>query len=295
MAKAKTITNKITLTDKTTANQNFELINTGILKIDDFFEITNTYELKLTPKFKNDLRTAGLTLSKTNFKVDHISVSKNGDKNTIGRQFTITFKDGAKSLSISVDAKSITIGSISIPLTKDVQIGENFIIESLEKTTSTTKVIDELGLDCEKQNKDDDFPHELISLYAKNMTGNTTEKIGEYTICKLSLAKSDFVFIRDNANNVAAYTNHKIYSITDKPILESKDGLLRLSYNVGSKAFSINFTTNDVNGIIKYLEEIKKVFAAKVSSSDEPCCKCGGKTPMEMRWNVEEKDKPVEA
>lgn len=45
----------------------------------------------------------------------------------------------------------------------------------------------------------------------------------------------------------------------------------------------------------KIIEEIKKVFAVKVSSSDEPCCKCGGKTPMEMRWNVEEKDKPVEA
>ena len=34
----------------------------------------------------------------------------------------------------------------------------------------------------------------------------------------------------------------------------------------------------------KIIEEIKKAFAAKVSSSDEPCCKCGGKTPMEMRW-----------
>ena len=45
----------------------------------------------------------------------------------------------------------------------------------------------------------------------------------------------------------------------------------------------------------KIIEEIKRVFAAKVSSSDEPCCKCGGKSPMEMRWNVEEKDKPVEA
>lgn len=40
----------------------------------------------------------------------------------------------------------------------------------------------------------------------------------------------------------------------------------------------------------KIIEEIKKVFAAKVSSSDEPCCKCGGKSPMEMRWNVEEKE-----
>lgn len=45
----------------------------------------------------------------------------------------------------------------------------------------------------------------------------------------------------------------------------------------------------------KIIEEIKKAMATKVSSSDEPCCKCCGKTPMEMRWNVEEKDKPVEA
>ena len=45
----------------------------------------------------------------------------------------------------------------------------------------------------------------------------------------------------------------------------------------------------------KLMEEIKKMVAAKVSSSDEPGCKCCGKTPMETRWNVESKDKPVEA
>lgn len=45
----------------------------------------------------------------------------------------------------------------------------------------------------------------------------------------------------------------------------------------------------------KMLEEIKKMVAAKVGSSDEPGCKCFGKTPMENRWNIQEKDKPVEA
>jgi len=45
----------------------------------------------------------------------------------------------------------------------------------------------------------------------------------------------------------------------------------------------------------KLMEEIKKMVAAKVSASDEPGCKCNGKTPMEARWNVEGKDKPVEA
>ena len=45
----------------------------------------------------------------------------------------------------------------------------------------------------------------------------------------------------------------------------------------------------------KILDEIKKIIAEKVASSDEPGCKCFGKTPMENRWNIEKKDKPVEA
>lgn len=45
----------------------------------------------------------------------------------------------------------------------------------------------------------------------------------------------------------------------------------------------------------KFMEEIKKMVEAKVSASDEPGCKCCGKTPVETRWNVEGKDKPVEA
>lgn len=45
----------------------------------------------------------------------------------------------------------------------------------------------------------------------------------------------------------------------------------------------------------KIIEEIKKAVAAKVFSSDEPISVSKGKTPLEMRWNIEEKDKPVKA
>lgn len=43
------------------------------------------------------------------------------------------------------------------------------------------------------------------------------------------------------------------------------------------------------------IEEIRKATATKFAASDEPCLKCAGKTPMEARWNMEAKDKPVEA
>lgn len=44
----------------------------------------------------------------------------------------------------------------------------------------------------------------------------------------------------------------------------------------------------------KILEEVKKEKVSHKSPEAQPNC-CGGKTPMERRWNVEEKDKPAQA
>ncbi len=44
----------------------------------------------------------------------------------------------------------------------------------------------------------------------------------------------------------------------------------------------------------KILEEVKKEKACRKSPEDQPNC-CGGKTPMERRWNIEDKDKPSQA
>lgn len=44
----------------------------------------------------------------------------------------------------------------------------------------------------------------------------------------------------------------------------------------------------------KILEEVKKEKASFKASEEQPHC-CGGKTPMECRWNIEEKDKPAQA
>ncbi len=44
----------------------------------------------------------------------------------------------------------------------------------------------------------------------------------------------------------------------------------------------------------KILEEVKKEKACCKSPESQPNC-CGGKTPMECRWNIEDKDKPAQA
>ena len=44
----------------------------------------------------------------------------------------------------------------------------------------------------------------------------------------------------------------------------------------------------------KILEEVKKEKVSVKSPESQPSC-CGGKTPMERRWNMEEKDKPAQA
>ena len=44
----------------------------------------------------------------------------------------------------------------------------------------------------------------------------------------------------------------------------------------------------------KIVEEVKKKkISCKSPEAQGPCC--GGKTPVERRWNVEEKDKPAQA
>lgn len=43
----------------------------------------------------------------------------------------------------------------------------------------------------------------------------------------------------------------------------------------------------------KILEEVKKEKVSHKSPEAQP--NCGGKTPMERRWNMEDKDKPVQA
>ena len=42
----------------------------------------------------------------------------------------------------------------------------------------------------------------------------------------------------------------------------------------------------------KILEEVKKEKVSVKSPESQPSC-CGGKTPMEGIWNLEEKDKPA--
>lgn len=44
----------------------------------------------------------------------------------------------------------------------------------------------------------------------------------------------------------------------------------------------------------KILDEVKKEKACCKSPESQPNC-CGGKTPMECRWNIEDKDKPAQA
>ena len=44
----------------------------------------------------------------------------------------------------------------------------------------------------------------------------------------------------------------------------------------------------------KILEEVKKERVSHKSPEAQPNC-CGGKTPMERRWNMEDKDKPAQA
>ena len=44
----------------------------------------------------------------------------------------------------------------------------------------------------------------------------------------------------------------------------------------------------------KIVEEVKKKkISCKSPEAQGPCC--GGKTPVERRWNVEEKDEPAQA
>lgn len=43
----------------------------------------------------------------------------------------------------------------------------------------------------------------------------------------------------------------------------------------------------------KILEEVKKQKVSCKSPESQP--NCGGKTPIERRWNIEEKDKPAQA
>ncbi len=46
--------------------------------------------------------------------------------------------------------------------------------------------------------------------------------------------------------------------------------------------------------IEKILEEVKKEKASSKAPEAQPKC-CGGKTPIECRWNIEDKDKPAQA
>ena len=43
----------------------------------------------------------------------------------------------------------------------------------------------------------------------------------------------------------------------------------------------------------KILDEVKKEKACRKSPEAQP--NCGGKTPMERRWNIDDKDKPAQA